>query len=375
MPRFDCTTAAGVQYAIAQTHRSENTTGLLGLPEAMLNEALSQLRTKYLRRFSFVNRYALTRARARIAQLPDPDWRLGLGDPRSQATVYYRREEQTGAAWLKRYEDSIVIWDASGGARCYPQTAAAAKDKLFCEACVTHMPPPEFGANSMAVRCCGAVLCSRCRGERANCVVCGTHLPLQSNSIVIGLQHLREQLHRRAAKGSVGAQYVLGQHYFYGPGENTEAYSWWERAARQGHAEAQYFMGVCLAWPTSQAPSDYPRMADYMALASAQHLPRAIRNLGRMYFEGDIPTPDAETRYAEAVRLFKLDIQLAQGSETNSYLLLGRCYLRGLGVPANRDYAERLWQHAVIDWEDPEAREELEDAGMDVPSTVVDYFG
>ena len=70
-----------------------------------------------------------------------------------------------------------------------------------------------------------------------------------------------------------------------------------------------------------------------------------------------------------------LDIQLAQGSETNSYLLLGRCYLRGLGVPANRDYAERLWQHAVIDWEDPEAREELEDAGMDVPSTVVDYFG
>ena len=116
-------------------------------------------------------------------------------------------------------------------------------------------------------------------------------------------------------------------------------------------------------------------MADYMALASAQHLPRAIRNLGRMYFEGDIPTPDAETRYAEAVRLFKLDIQLAQGSETNSYLLLGRCYLRGLGVPVNRDYAERLWQHAVIDWEDPEAREELEDAGMDVPSTVVDYFG
>ena len=98
MPRFDCTTAAGVQHAIAQTHRSESTMGLLDLPEAMLNEALSQLGIKYLRRFGFASKYALARARARIARLPDPDWRLGLGDRRSQATVYYRREEQTGAA-------------------------------------------------------------------------------------------------------------------------------------------------------------------------------------------------------------------------------------------------------------------------------------
>ena len=64
MPRFDCTTAAGMRDALAQTHRSENTTGLLGLPEAMLNEALSQLGIKYLRRFSFASKYALARARA-----------------------------------------------------------------------------------------------------------------------------------------------------------------------------------------------------------------------------------------------------------------------------------------------------------------------
>ena len=27
-----------------------------------------------------------------------------------------------------------------------------------------------------------------------------------------------------------------------------------------------------------------------------------------MYFDGEIPTPDAETRYKEAARLFKIDI-------------------------------------------------------------------
>ena len=85
MPRFDCTTAAGMRDALAQTYQSDR---LLRLPETLLNEILRQLGIKYLRRFSFVNRYALTRARARIAQLPDPDWRLGVGDRRSRGGRY-----------------------------------------------------------------------------------------------------------------------------------------------------------------------------------------------------------------------------------------------------------------------------------------------
>ena len=84
-----------------------------------------------------------------------------------------------------------------------------------------------------------------------------------------------------------------------------------------------------------------------------------------MYFDGEIPTPDAKTRYKEAVRLFKFDIETR--SALYSYTQLGRCYLRGLGVPADRDEAERLWRHAVIKNDDEEAAEELESNGMEVP--------
>ena len=116
---------------------------------------------------------------------------------------------------------------------------------------------------------------------------------------------------------------------------------------------------------------DLPRRAEYLAMATAQHISHfaAIEELGTMYFDGEIPTPDAETRYKEAARLFKIDIETRRAMY--SYTQLGRCYRRGLGVPANRDEAERLWRHAVITNNDEEACEELERNGMEVP----EYLG
>ena len=403
MPRFDCTTAAGVQHAIAQTHRSESTMGLLDLPEAMLNEALSQLGIKYLRRFGFASKYALARARARIAQLPDKNWVLGLGDPRSQATVYYRREEQTGAAWLKRYEDSIVLWDASGGARCFPRTAAAARDKWYCQACVKHIPRGSYMSCTSTMPCCGAVVCVSCSFERsfyaiprtpprANCVLCGANQTRRTPMALEELfpvervlnakedQYLREQLHPLATKGSASAQYMLGTRYNFGRAQNIEtALLWYERAARQGHAGAQFFAARIFSGCPSHAapgPANHPREAEYLAMCVAQHPDRrfeAIADLGQMYFYGQIPTPDAETRYKEAVRLLKLDIQLADERHKDSHLLLGKCYLQGLGVPADRDEAERIWQYAVTEHGDREALQELEDNGMEVPEDCLDY--
>ena len=370
MPRFDCTTAAGMRDAIAQTYRSDT---LLRLPETLLNEILRQLGIKYLRRFSFVNRYALTRVRARIARLPDPDWRLGFGDRRSQATVYYRREEQTGAAWLKRYEESIVLWDAAGGACCFPRTAAAARAKWRCQVCIG--PMPAIGhLDHATVMCCGSVMCGKCRRGSANCPVCGSNLPRRrGHPTATESQLLREQLHEHATKGSASAQYQLGGDYAFGIGGDRDipaALLWNERAARQGHAGAQFSMARYLDG-LRPAFKDLPRRAEYLAMATAQHISHfaAIEELGTMYFDGEIPTPDAETRYKEAVRLFKFDIETR--SALYSYTQLGRCYLRGLGVPANRDEAERLWRHAVITNNDEEACEELERNGMEVP----EYLG
>ena len=357
--------------AHAQTHRSDT---LLRLPEALLNEILRQLGIKYLRRFGFASKYALARARARIARLPDPDWRLGLGDPRSQATVYYRREEQTGAAWLKRYEDSIVIWDAAGGARCFPRTAAAARVKWHCQACVINISV----LGHITMYCCGSVICVMCRRNSANCPVCGSKVSRRRRHPTPAEdQHrdqlLLEQLHQHATKGSASAQYQLGAHYMFangGYGDTPAALLWYERAARQGHAGAQFSMARELDGAKPEF-EDLPRRAEYLAMATAQHISHfaAIEELGTMYFDGEIPTPDVETRYKEAARLFKIDIDTRRAMY--SYTQLGRCYRRGLGVPANRDEAERLWRHAVITKNDEEACEELERNGMEVP----EYLG
>ena len=185
-------------------------------------------------------------------------------------------------------------------------------------------------------------------------------------------QLLLEQLHQHGTKGSVSAQNQLGSHYMFangGYGDIPAALLWNERAARQGHAGAQFSMARALDG-LKPAFKDLPRRAEYLAMASAQHISHyaAIEELGTMYFDGEIPTPDAETRYKEAVRVFKFDIETR--SALYSYTQLGRCYLRGLGVPADRDEAERLWRHAVIKNDDEEAAEELESNGMEVPEYV-----
>ena len=107
---------------------------LLDLPEAMVQEILAHLGVKVVRQFRLVSRSAREQVTVRIKRLPDKSWRLGHGDPRSQDTTYFSREEQVGEEWLKRYEDSIVLWDASGGARLYPQTKAAWEP--HCQVCL-----------------------------------------------------------------------------------------------------------------------------------------------------------------------------------------------------------------------------------------------
>ena len=226
--------------------------------------------------------------------------------------------------------------------------------------------------------CCGSVICVMCRRNSANCPVCGSNVSRRRRHPTPAEdQHrdqlLLEQLHQHATKGSASAQYQLGAHYMFangGYGDTPAALLWYERAARQGHAGAQFSMARELDGAKPEF-EDLPRRAEYLAMATAQHISHfaAIEELGTMYFDGEIPTPDAETRYKEAARLFKIDIDTRRAMY--SYTQLGRCYRRGLGVPANRDEAERLWRHAVITNNDEEACEELERNGMEVP----EYLG
>ena len=93
-----------------------------------------------------------------------------------------------------------------------------------------------------------------------------------------------------------------------GYGDTPAALLWNERAARQGRAGAQFSMARLLDGAEPEF-EDLPRRAEYLAMATAQHISHfaAIEELGTMYFDGEIPTPDVETRYKEAARLFTND--------------------------------------------------------------------
>ena len=374
MPRFDCTTAAGMRDALAQTHRSDT---LLRLPEAMVQEILAHLGVKAVRQFRLVSRSAREQVTVRIKRLPDKSWRLGHGDPRSQDTTYFSREEQVGEEWLKRYEDSIVLWDASGGARLYPQTKAAWEP--HCQVCLQSGP---HGLNSMD--CCSALVCRNCgESECQRCLWCGTPTKAYYLLKPDEVQHRLELLRQRAAKGTPNAQFQLGLAYYYGFHSSgvekcyETALHWFERAARQGNVDGQYFAASVLGGLRG-APDeleDHRRKSEFLAMCAAQR-PRgfsggAMSHLGSMYLFRQIPAPDDQTSYREAVRLFKLDIDLWEHAE--AYLNLGKCYEWGTGVPVDDSEALRLWTYVAIQFDGEEeaddAREQLGRRGWPVPES------
>ena len=108
---------------------------LLDLPEAMLQEILRQLGMCDNSVLSIGMKLARARASRRYCR--DPDWRLGHHG-KSQAPVYFGAKSKTGAAWLKRYSDSIVLWDAAGGARCFPRTSGGGWKLVKIAVLVSH---------------------------------------------------------------------------------------------------------------------------------------------------------------------------------------------------------------------------------------------
>ena len=354
---------------------------LLDLPEAMVQEILAHLGVKVVRRFRLVSRSAREQVTKRIKRLPDKSWRLGQGDPRSQDTTYFSREEQVGEEWLRRYDDSIVLWDEAGGACLYPQTKAAWEQR--CQVCLR-----SDTRYLSTMGCCSALLCDNCGGTswdrpkpRENCLWCGGQQANKASYLLKPgeAQHWLEPLRQRATKGNANAQYALGKAYYYGSSSmgleecKKTALHWFELAARQGHMEAQYLAASCLGGLRG-APElkDHRRKSVYLAMCAAQR-PRgfgggAMSGLGSMYLFRQIPAPDEQTSYREAVRLFKLDIEIWGHSE--AYLNLGYCYEWGTGVPVDDNEALRLWTYVAKTFDngdDDDARAQLERRGWPVP--------
>src|SRR5713226_6618463 len=92
-----------------------------------------------------------------------------------------------------------------------------------------------------------------------------------------------------AEQGHAVAQYNLGLLYANGQGvtkDDAKARQWYEKAATQGHAEAQVNLGILLVYARG-GPQDYKMAVYWLRLSANQGNDLAQRKLGLMYERGD----------------------------------------------------------------------------------------
>jgi localization factor PodJL len=137
-----------------------------------------------------------------------------------------------------------------------------------------------------------------------------------------------QSLRDLAATGDPAAEYELANRLFEGrnvPRDMHAASQWFERAALQDFAPAQYRIGACYE-KGNGVERDLPlAKAWYEKAAQAGHV-RAMHNLAVLLAEGQGIKPD----YAEAAIWFR---KAAQYGVKDSQYNLAILYARGMGVP------------------------------------------
>ena len=149
--------------------------------------------------------------------------------------------------------------------------------------------------------------------------------------------------YRKAAdQGHASAQFNLGLMYAKGEGvakDEAEAVKWYRKAADQGHATAQFNLGVRYANGNGVAKDDaeavkwYRNAADH-GDASAQY------NLGLMYAKGNGVAKD-ET---EAVKWFR---NAADHGDASAQFNLGLRYTKGNGMAKDEAEAVKWYRNAA----------------------------
>ena len=147
---------------------------------------------------------------------------------------------------------------------------------------------------------------------------------------------------RAADQGHAEAQYFLGKCYVNGEDVDEDleqAARYYKMAADQGNAKAQNNLGACYARGEG-VDQDYRKAVDFFTRAACQGLAKAQCNLGVCYAQGSGVDQD----YKQAVVLFMR--AAAQGlAEAQNYL--GMHYGEGLGVDQDRDEAIKYLTLAV----------------------------
>ncbi len=126
-----------------------------------------------------------------------------------------------------------------------------------------------------------------------------------------------------AEQGHAEAQFKLGVMYFNGRGvtrDNAEAWKWWRKAADQGHAGAQNVSGLLLGGLNYAGAAEWYRKGAEQGDADAQY------NLGFVYARGG---RGLAQDYAEAAKWYRL---AAEQGHAKAQFKLGVMYNNAQGV-------------------------------------------
>ena len=151
------------------------------------------------------------------------------------------------------------------------------------------------------------------------------------------------RLYRKAAEqGNAAAQCYLGYCYEFGKGvtkDLTEAVKWYRKAAEQGEVTAQCNLGYCYENGIG-VPKNYSEAVKWYRKAAEQGYARAQCNLGLCY-ENAQGVPQ---NYTEAVKWYR---KAAEQGEVTAQNNLGVCYKKGQGVPQNYTEAVKWYRKAA----------------------------
>ncbi len=148
-----------------------------------------------------------------------------------------------------------------------------------------------------------------------------------------------------AEKGDAEAQYKLGERYLTGTGvkrDPQEALKWYQKAAEQGYAPAQFRLsGRLLAKGDQQEAVKWLRKAAEQEYANAQYA------LGLCYVYGwgvKKDPQEAATWYKKAVAGFR---KAAEQGDAEAQFSLGTCYETGDGVEKDLKEAVKWYRKAA----------------------------
>ena len=165
-----------------------------------------------------------------------------------------------------------------------------------------------------------------------------------------GAMHDRQENFAEAAKwwlmaaklGHIEAQYHLGISYADGEGlaQNfSKATEWHRHAAKQGHSGAQYEMGLSY-YRGEGAQKDFVEAANWFHKSAEQGYAPAQVNLGGMYYDGEGRALD----YVKAAMWWR---RAAEQGQSPAQFNLGMLYAKGRGVSQNMDAAIKWYMRAA----------------------------